>query len=131
MITGRAPEYQPASDACIEFFRKDVDGSRHQLETIMVSRVSLGELLARLDAAEALAAVDVATGLGAVDRAYKDGYDTGKMHATSYARIQRDELLAQRQAVLDLCDKDEADPFTPAKSSLIRSIRAALGGQYD
>ena len=44
--------YTPASDTTLAFFRKDVERGDRQLESIMVSRVVMGEILTRLDQAE-------------------------------------------------------------------------------
>jgi hypothetical protein len=44
--------YEPASDTTLAFLRKDAEASAAILETVRVSRVVVGEVLARLDAAE-------------------------------------------------------------------------------
>ena len=45
--------YEPASDTTLAFLRQDAEASDAILETVRVSRVVVGEVLARLDAAEA------------------------------------------------------------------------------
>ncbi len=50
--TKAAITYQPASDTTLAFLREDAQCSNATLETVRVSRVVVGEVLARLDAAE-------------------------------------------------------------------------------
>lgn len=52
--------YKPASDSTLAFFRKDTEQpDRPQLESILISRVVMGEILARLDRAEAQIALGI------------------------------------------------------------------------
>lgn len=103
---------------------------RARRERFDVSQEDVGWLLEHIEQLQADSAGNAA-GLRYWNRRY---VETARQHAVDIAvkdayRAERDELKAQRRAVLDLCDPAPKVAPTPSYARLIASIREALGAE--